>query len=149
MIFRIGPRIRLRAKSRLAAATMEGPAGVSHRSEPRSPPTTATAPRSAAQRAICSGVLDKGQLTDTSISVPEIKLENLGSDSGMDMRELAALLTRKVLEAVSKAGGGIPTDLASDLRGSLAGLGSSKSVSETREAAEKALDSVKGLFGRD
>ena len=90
------------------------------------------------------------KITDTSVSVPEIKLENLGSpDSGMDMRELAALLTRKVLEAVSKAGGSIPTDLASDLRGSLAGLGSSKSVSERREAAEKALDRVKGLFGRD
>ncbi len=86
------------------------------------------------------------KIADTTVSVPEIVLKNLGSpESGISMRELSALLTRKLLEGVSKAGGGIPTDLASDLRG----LGSAGSAGEARDTAEKALDSVKGLFGRD
>lgn len=90
------------------------------------------------------------KIADTTVSVPEIVLQNLGSpESGITMRELAALLTRKLLEGVSKAGGGIPTDLASDLRGSLSGLASSGSAGEARDTAEKAMDSVKGLFGRD
>ncbi len=86
------------------------------------------------------------KIADTTVSVPEIVLQNLGSpESGITMRELSALLTRKLLEGVSKAGGGIPTDLASDLRG----LGSAGSAGEARDTAEKTLDSVKGLFGRD
>ena len=90
------------------------------------------------------------KIADTTVSVPEIVLQNLGSpESGITMRELSALLTRKLLEGVSKAGGGIPTDLASDLRGSPRGLASSGSAGEARDTAEKALDSVKGLFGRD
>lgn len=90
------------------------------------------------------------KLADKSVAVPEIKLQNLGDpEQGMEMGELAALLTRQLLESVSKSGGGVPTDLASDLRGSLNELGRTGDVDKARGDAEKTLDKVKGLFGRD
>nr|VFJ89473.1 MAG: hypothetical protein BECKH772A_GA0070896_1001514 [Candidatus Kentron sp. H]VFJ91009.1 MAG: hypothetical protein BECKH772B_GA0070898_1001314 [Candidatus Kentron sp. H]VFJ97324.1 MAG: hypothetical protein BECKH772C_GA0070978_1001214 [Candidatus Kentron sp. H] len=50
------PRTATRANKRVAATTMAGPVGISHRREAASPPMTERAPRSAAMMAIRSGV---------------------------------------------------------------------------------------------
>jgi len=57
-----------------------------------------------------------------TVSIPEINLHDVGAEEGgVDMGELASIVTKAVLSAVTKAGA-VPLDIAKDLAGNLQGL---------------------------
>jgi len=110
--------------------------------------------------------LGGGKQKELSIEVPEIRLENVGSESsgGVQLTELTRILTTAVLEAVASQGGKLPSGLAGDLTGRLRELpkvdvklpksaddlkGLSDSGSGVVEEGKKAVEGLKGLFDRD
>ena len=66
-----------------------------------------------------------GKLTATTVHIPEIRLENVGSEDnkGVLLAELTGKLVKEILVAVVQKGTGIiPNDMAKDLNSSLKGL---------------------------
>lgn len=60
---------------------------------------------------------------DVAVTVPEIRLEKVGSAEPLTTREIVSLVVKTVLSATIEAGGGVlPADLIGDLRGRLEGL---------------------------
>ncbi len=60
---------------------------------------------------------------DITVSLPEIKLENVGSKEPMQMSELIALVVKTLLSATVEAGGGvIPPEMLGELRTRLSTL---------------------------
>jgi len=117
-------------------------------------------------RAHAALFLGGGKQKELSIEVPEIRLENVGSESsgGVQLTELTRILTTAVLEAVASQGGKLPSGLAGDLTGRLRELpkvdvklpksaddlkGLSDSGSGVVEEGKKAVEGLKGLFDRD
>ncbi len=100
------------------------------------------------------------QKSSLSASIPEIKLHDIGQDSGgVDFSELAAIVTKAVLQAVSRAGIA-PGDILKELSGGLGALGSvklelpkgiegvaGKLLSGDNKALDKALEDVGGQLG--
>ena len=96
-----------------------------------------------------------GKESELLVEVPQILLTDVGSDGGVNMGELTALITKAVLEAVMESGG-LPSALLSDLQGRLGDLGSvdielpegaGRAVAAYNEgdkvgAATEALDSI-------
>ncbi len=63
-----------------------------------------------------------GDATKLDVTVPEIRLKNLGSESGgMTTAELTNVLTKTILDAVIRSGG-LPTDIVKDITGQLGSL---------------------------
>lgn len=63
-----------------------------------------------------------GDAATVDVNVPEIRLTNLGSESGgMTTAELTNVITKTVLNAVIRSGG-IPSDIVKDLTGQLGSL---------------------------
>ncbi len=63
-----------------------------------------------------------GDVTKLDVTVPEIRLKNVGSESGgMTTAELTNVLTKTILDAVIRSGG-LPTDIVKDLTGQLGSL---------------------------
>lgn len=107
-----------------------------------------------------------GKLTKLSVEVPEVRLENVGSESagGVDLAELTGILTKAVLEAVASQRGKLPSGLAGDLTGRLRDLpdvdielpksaddlkGLSDSGSDMVEEGKKGVEGLKGLFRKE
>ena len=66
------------------------------------------------------GILGEASVID--VMVPEIRLSDIGSKSGgVTTAQLTGIITKAILAAVIRTGG-IPLDLAKDLKGQLAGL---------------------------
>jgi hypothetical protein len=102
-----------------------------------------------------------GKATRLDVEVPEVRLEQLGGGSanGVQMSEVASILTRAVLRAIAEKGDVLPGDLTRDLR---AGLGRVDRVAgripvvgdpgsaagATQELQDKAKDALEGLLGR-
>jgi hypothetical protein len=64
-----------------------------------------------------------GEAATVNVKVPEIRMSNLGSDSGgLSSAELTNVVTKAVLDAVVQSGG-IPSDLVKDLSSQLGDLG--------------------------
>ena len=65
-----------------------------------------------------------GKLSRTTVKIPEIRLNNVGSDSdkGMLMSELADVIVKAILDAVVDNGLKLPGDMLNDLQGQLAQL---------------------------
>jgi len=64
-----------------------------------------------------------GQGAAITVNIPEIRLRDIGSNSGgVTMGELTGIVTKALLDAVTKAGG-VPSAILGDLTGSLKGLG--------------------------
>jgi hypothetical protein len=62
-----------------------------------------------------------GDLTKLSLSIPEIVIENAGTD--MTLAQICALVVKTVIQAAIQAGGGVlPEELLADLRGRLDNL---------------------------
>lgn len=83
-----------------------------------------------------------GDLTRLSLSVPEIVVEDLGSD--MTLAEICAMVVKTVVQATASAGGGVlPEELLKDLRGRVEGL---EGVTRARLDAElgKLEDKLQG-----
>jgi len=117
-------------------------------------------------RAHAALFLGGGKQKELSIEVPEIRLENVGSESsgGVQLTELTRILTTAVLEAVASQGGKLPSGLAGDLTGRLRELPdvdvklpkSAEDVERLRdsgsgvvEEGKKAIEGLKGIFDRD
>jgi hypothetical protein len=107
-----------------------------------------------------------GKQKELSIEVPEIRLENVGSESsgGVQLTELTRILTTAVLEAIASQGGKLPGGLAGDLTGRLRALPdvdvklpkSAEDIKALRdsgsgsvEEGKKAVEGLKGIFDRD
>jgi hypothetical protein len=107
-----------------------------------------------------------GKLTKLSFEVPEIRLENVGSESegGVQLTELTRILTTAVLEAVASQRGKLPSGLVGDLKGRLRDLpavavelprsaddlkGLSDSGSGVVEEGKKAVEGLKGLLRKE
>ncbi len=72
-------------------------------------------------RAVVNLLPEGGDLTKLSLSIPEIVVEDLGSE--MTLAEICALVVKTVVQAAASAGGGVlPEELLKDLRGRLDGL---------------------------
>lgn len=57
---------------------------------------------------------------DIAVTVPEIRLEHVGSKDPLTTREIVSLVVKTIMSATIEAGGGIiPADLLGDLRGQL------------------------------
>lgn len=68
-----------------------------------------------------------GDLTKLSLSIPEIVVEDLGSD--MTLGEICALVVKTVIQAAIQAGSGLlPEEMLADLRGRMDGLEGSARV---------------------
>jgi hypothetical protein len=65
-----------------------------------------------------------GKAREYEVKVPEVKLRDIGSDSetGLSLAQLANVLTKAVLKAVTERGGGLSPALAQEIRGQLAQL---------------------------
>jgi len=98
---------------------------------------------------------EAGDATKVSLSIPEVVVENLGSE--MTLGELCALVVKTILQAALEHGGGmIPPELMNDLRGRLDDLKSESQGkleeaaqqlgSEAQEALQKAGDKLDSLF---
>jgi hypothetical protein len=93
---------------------------------------------------VAVSVLAKATVVD--VNVPEIRLKNVGSQSaGVTTAELTNILTKAVLDAIIRSGG-VPLDVAKDLKGRLAGLGAVKIElpAGLGSAAEKMLGAAQG-----
>jgi hypothetical protein len=110
-----------------------------------------------------------GRLTELELAIPEIRLTQVGSGSdGLPVTELAGIVLKGVLEAVSRQGGSLPAGIGGDLQTSLrrltrvpigmpgsvpeAGGSSGGAVEELvggaqRELEEGARKAVRGLGG--
>lgn len=72
-------------------------------------------------RAVVNLLPAGGDLTKLSLSVPEIVVEDLGSE--MTLAEICVLVVKTVVQAAASAGGGVlPAELLQDLRGRMEGL---------------------------
>ena len=72
-------------------------------------------------RAAVNLLPEGGDLTKLSLSIPEIVVEDLGSE--MTLAEICALVVKTVVQAAASAGGGVlPEELLKDLRGRMEGL---------------------------
>ena len=68
-----------------------------------------------------------GELTKLSLSIPEIVVEDLGSE--MSLAQICAMVVKTVIQAAIQAGGGVlPADLLADLRGRMDDLEGSARV---------------------
>lgn len=84
---------------------------------------------------------------NVEVPIESITLKNVGSDgSGVDMGQLAGVLTKSIFAAVVQAGGGlIPTEMLGDLTNGLAGLANLDKLGEI--ANVKALGDLAGKAG--
>ncbi len=90
------------------------------------------------------------KLSELSVEVPEIRLQNIGSGSenGIPGEKLVAIVTKAILQAIAKNGIGLPQDLARELGGKLTALGKAgvelqDSVTETGKQLQE--DVKRGL----
>jgi hypothetical protein len=80
-----------------------------------------------------------GQPSTVSVAVPEIRLKNVGSaQGGVDSAELIAVITKALLEAVTRAGI-VPSEILKSLTSGLSGLGS---------VAIEVPEGVRGVAGK-
>jgi hypothetical protein len=112
-----------------------------------------------------------GSLGAIDVTVPEIRLENIGAHNaqGVAMSELTNIIMKAIFHSIAKYGTNLPSALAGDLNAGLGGLSKVpiQVVSSTTEAltkglpkpvgdaarqlgsgAGKALEGLGGLFGR-
>ncbi len=95
-----------------------------------------------------------GQATELTLSIPEIVMEDLGSD-GLTASQICALVVKTLLTAAIRAGAGVlPDDLLKDLRGRLQGLESvafeipGGVVEDVKGALEDAAKGIGGEAGK-
>jgi hypothetical protein len=111
-----------------------------------------------------------GKLGKIDVEVPEIRLENVGSDNarGVAMDELTNIIVKSVFTAIARNGAALPDWLVGDMLGDLRGLGAipleivggtantvldalpapaADAARELGAKAGEALDGLGGLFG--
>ena len=84
-----------------------------------------------------------------TVTIPEISLHDVGAEGGgVDLGELAAIVTKAILSAVTRSGS-LPLDIARDLSGNLKGLAdvAIDLPAGVGEAAQGLLGAGKGLVG--
>jgi uncharacterized protein involved in outer membrane biogenesis len=90
-----------------------------------------------------------------TVSLPEIKMEDISNADGSGMRlgqVIQEVLVKMMETALTEGKGDIPIDVLNDVRGDLGALAPelSGSMSDTaQEMLEKTTDSLKGLFKKD
>jgi hypothetical protein len=99
-----------------------------------------------------------GKLTEVEVTIPEIRMTDLGKGSadGMEIAEITSTITRAILKAVAQNSSGLGVNFASDLNRKLGRLGVPRieilgggEESGLEEASEQGKKLIKGLFGRD
>lgn len=65
-----------------------------------------------------------GSLTKASLTIPEIKLQNIGSESkgGVVLSDLSGIIIQAIMQAVVDKGAGLPGDMVNELGNGLKGL---------------------------
>ena len=82
------------------------------------------------------------EVKEVEVDVPEINVENIGSESGTDLAGLAGVITKAVLEAVAQKSGDLK-GLSRDLRGRLARL------EDVKIEVPGSVTEIRGAFGAE
>lgn len=91
------------------------------------------------------------ELTAVDVSVPEIRMSDVGSDKAGGVPQVVTAITRAVLKAVVQKSGDLPASLTRDLSSRLGGIaGAAPEAGEgLRDLGSSALEGIKGLMRRD
>lgn len=91
-----------------------------------------------------------GELSAVDVKIPEIRLKDVGSDSGgVPLAELVGVVVKAILRTVVEKGANLPTAIAGSLRGGLGKLGGvSMQVSDVvTESGGKVIEKTGELLG--